>query len=71
MKAIRVYLDEKDTDLIGSVVEKLNNFEDTAATMVAVGELFVAAVGQCAITYAKCVIETEFGGAVSYQSVKM
>nr|DAD92315.1 MAG TPA: hypothetical protein [Myoviridae sp. ct9MV2] len=70
MKAIRVYVDSTDTDLIGSVIEKLNSFEDTAANMVAANEIFIAAVGTCAIKYAKCVVQTAFNGELTIQNVK-
>lgn len=70
MKAIRVYVDSTDTDLIGSVVEKLNSFEDTAANMIAANEIFIAAVGRCAIKYAECVVQTAFNGELTIQNVK-
>lgn len=70
MKAIRVYVDSTDTDLIGSVIEKLNLFEDTAATMVTVNEIFIAAVGKCALRYAECVVQTAFNGELTIQNVK-
>lgn len=70
MKAIRVYVDSTDTDLIGSVVEKLNSFEDTVATMVASNEIFIAALGVCALKYAECVVQTEFKGELTIRNVK-
>ncbi len=70
MKAIRVYVDSTDTDLVGSVVEKLNLFEDTVATMVAANEIFIAAVGKCALKYAECVVYTAFDGELTIRNVK-
>ena len=70
MKAMRVYLDETDTDMIGGVVERLNDFDDTVATMVNAQELFIAACGRCALKYAECVVQIEFKGEVSIQHVK-
>lgn len=70
MKAIRVYVDSADTDLIGSVVEKLNLFDDTAANMVAANEIFIAAVGRCALKYAECVVKTAFGEELTIKNVK-
>lgn len=70
MKAIRVYVDSTDTDLVGSVVEKLNLFEDTVATMVASNEIFIAALGVCALKYAECVIRTAFDGELTIKNEK-
>lgn len=70
MKAIRVYLDERDTDLVGSVVEMLNEHEEIAATMVGAKELFITAEGECSIKYAECVVQKEFKGEITVQSVK-
>ncbi|MFR9546662.1 MAG: hypothetical protein SNJ29_13965 [Rikenellaceae bacterium] len=70
MKAMRVYLDETDTDMIGGVVERLNDFDDTVATMVNAQELFIAACGQCTIKYAECVVRTSFNDNLTIQHVK-
>ncbi len=70
MRAINVYVDEESTDKVGAVVEKLNGFDEIVATMVGEKELFVAAVGICAIKYAICIMETEFEGELSVKYVK-
>ena len=70
MKAIRVYVDETDTDKIGGVVEMLNGFEEIVATMVNADELFVATESECGIRYAICVLETEFKKEITIQYVK-
>lgn len=70
MKAIKVYLGEKNASQVSSVVEKLNQFEDTTAIRIAADQLFIAAVGQCAITYAKCLLNTEFKCEMKIKIVK-
>ena len=70
MKAFRVYLDNTDLDYIGSVVERLNSYDDIIATVVDTQELFVAAVGQFAVNYAAATVNTSFGGKVSIKYVK-
>ena len=70
MKAVRIYVDLDNTDLVGSVVEELNMEAELVATMVGAKELFVAAVGECAIKYAIARVGYAFSGELSVQYVK-
>lgn len=70
MRAIKVHFDEVGTDRLGGLVEKFNDFPDTTAVMCDANSIFVAAMGQCALQYAKCVIEVEFRGEFSIENVK-
>lgn len=70
MTAIRVYVDEISTDILGSVVEYLNSHKDIVATMVSRDELFIAATGLCSLSYAECVVRNRINTDVSLQYVK-
>lgn len=70
MKAIKICVKDENISKIDFVIGKLNSFEDTAALMCDKHELFVAAVGKCAIRYAICVLKAEFGEELSIQYIK-
>lgn len=57
MKAIKVFIDEKEQFKMLNLIEKLNGHEDIAMTGTGETEFVVAADSECAMAYAKAVIK--------------
>lgn len=70
MRAIKVFFDEVETDRLGGIVEKLNDFPDTSAVLCGANEIFASAMGQCAMQYIKSLLEVNFRGAYTIENVK-
>ena len=57
MKAIKVFIDEAEQFKMLNLIEKLNGHEDIAMTGTGATEFVGAASGECAMAYARAVIE--------------
>lgn len=57
MKAIKVFIDREEQFKMLNLIEELNGHEDIAMTGTGETEFVVAATGECAMAYARAIIE--------------
>lgn len=56
MKAIKVFIDEREQFKMLNLIEKFNSHEDIVATGTGQTEFVVAANGECAMAYVEAVL---------------
>lgn len=70
MRAIKIFVDEVNTDKLGHIIEYLNSLDELVATMVSKDSIFIAGYGDCAIKYAEVYVSGEYAGEISVENVK-
>lgn len=56
MKAIKVFIDEKEQHKMLDLIEKFNGHEDIAATGTGQTDFVIATCGECAMAYVRAVL---------------